>query len=163
MVVVAFDRGRGRRLATSVVLADLLSLLHAAAAPTRANRPKAAPKRRRRRVINRGEYMVITTSKELGERRWGERKAFGHRPFCPVGSTDFRHPRFMSAVGSGFGSDVFPRSRDMLVRCSVLVRQQLVLAMLLAAPNSVISTDVLVDRLWEDSPPSAALDRRRSS
>jgi basic membrane lipoprotein Med (substrate-binding protein (PBP1-ABC) superfamily)/DNA-binding SARP family transcriptional activator len=35
-------------------------------------------------------------------------------------------------------------------------RQQLVLAMLLAAPNSVISTDVLVDRLWEDSPPSAA-------
>ena len=35
-------------------------------------------------------------------------------------------------------------------------RQQLVLAMLLAEPNSVISTDALVDRLWGDSPPSAA-------
>ncbi len=35
-------------------------------------------------------------------------------------------------------------------------RQQLVLAMLLASPNSVISTDALVDRLWGDSPPSAA-------
>lgn len=35
-------------------------------------------------------------------------------------------------------------------------RQQLVLAILLAAPNSVVSTDALVDRLWGDSPPSAA-------
>ena len=35
-------------------------------------------------------------------------------------------------------------------------RQQLVLAMLLAQPNSVVSTDALVDGLWGDSPPSAA-------
>jgi basic membrane lipoprotein Med (substrate-binding protein (PBP1-ABC) superfamily)/DNA-binding SARP family transcriptional activator len=35
-------------------------------------------------------------------------------------------------------------------------RQQLVLAMLLAEANSVVSTDVLVDGLWGDSPPSAA-------
>ena len=35
-------------------------------------------------------------------------------------------------------------------------RQQLVLAMLLAEPNSVVSTDALVDGLWGDSPPSAA-------
>lgn len=35
-------------------------------------------------------------------------------------------------------------------------RQQVVLAMLLAEPNSIISTDALVDRLWGDSPPSAA-------
>ena len=35
-------------------------------------------------------------------------------------------------------------------------RQQLVLAMLLAEPNSVVSTDSLVDGLWGDSPPSAA-------
>jgi hypothetical protein len=61
-------------VATSVVLADLLSLLHAAATPTRANAPNAAPKRRpaaRRKgcrdrcagVFDRGEYMVIATSK----------------------------------------------------------------------------------------------------
>jgi basic membrane lipoprotein Med (substrate-binding protein (PBP1-ABC) superfamily)/DNA-binding SARP family transcriptional activator/energy-coupling factor transporter ATP-binding protein EcfA2 len=35
-------------------------------------------------------------------------------------------------------------------------RQQVVLAMLLASPNSVVSTDALVDGLWGDSPPSAA-------
>ena len=35
-------------------------------------------------------------------------------------------------------------------------RQQLVLAMLLAQPNSVVSTDALIDGLWGDSPPSAA-------
>ena len=35
-------------------------------------------------------------------------------------------------------------------------RQQLVLAMLLAEANSVVSTDALVDGLWGDSPPSAA-------
>ena len=35
-------------------------------------------------------------------------------------------------------------------------RQQVVLAMLLAAPNSVVSTDALVDGLWGDSPPGAA-------
>jgi DNA-binding SARP family transcriptional activator len=34
--------------------------------------------------------------------------------------------------------------------------QQLVLAMLLAQPNSVVSTDALVDGLSGDSPPSAA-------
>ena len=35
-------------------------------------------------------------------------------------------------------------------------RQQLVLAMLLAEANTVVSTDTLVDGLWGDSPPSAA-------
>ncbi|MBA2575432.1 MAG: BMP family ABC transporter substrate-binding protein [Euzebyaceae bacterium] len=35
-------------------------------------------------------------------------------------------------------------------------RQQLVLALLLAEANSVVSTDALVDGLWGDSPPSAA-------
>ena len=35
-------------------------------------------------------------------------------------------------------------------------RQQLVLAMLLAEANTVVSTDALVDGLWGDSPPSAA-------
>ncbi|MEO7398127.1 MAG: BTAD domain-containing putative transcriptional regulator, partial [Ilumatobacteraceae bacterium] len=35
-------------------------------------------------------------------------------------------------------------------------RQQLVLAMLLAKANSVVSTDALVDGLWGNSPPSAA-------
>ena len=35
-------------------------------------------------------------------------------------------------------------------------RQQLVLAMLLAESNEVVSTDALVDGLWGDSPPSAA-------
>jgi DNA-binding SARP family transcriptional activator/basic membrane lipoprotein Med (substrate-binding protein (PBP1-ABC) superfamily) len=35
-------------------------------------------------------------------------------------------------------------------------RQQVVLALLLASPNSVVSTDALVDGLWGDSPPSAA-------
>jgi hypothetical protein len=35
-------------------------------------------------------------------------------------------------------------------------RQQLVLAMLLAQPYSVVSTDALDDGLWGDSPPSAA-------
>ncbi len=34
-------------------------------------------------------------------------------------------------------------------------RQQLVLAMLLAGANTVVSTDTLVDGLWGDSPPSA--------
>ncbi len=37
-------------------------------------------------------------------------------------------------------------------------RQQVVLAMLLAEPNSIISTDALVDRLWGDSPPSLDVD-----
>ena len=35
-------------------------------------------------------------------------------------------------------------------------RQQLVLAMLLAEANTVVSTDTLVDGLWGDSPPSTA-------
>src|SRR5215213_7530888 len=35
-------------------------------------------------------------------------------------------------------------------------RQQVVLAMLLASPNSMVSTDALVDGLWGDSPPSTA-------
>jgi hypothetical protein len=90
--------------AASVVPAALLSLLHAAAAPTRASRASAAPKRRPAAcregcregcpgVSDRGEYMVIATSKELGGTRRWEREAFRHGPFCPVEPADFCHPR----------------------------------------------------------------------
>ena len=35
-------------------------------------------------------------------------------------------------------------------------RQQLVLAMLLAEANAVVSTDALIDGVWGDAPPTAA-------
>ena len=64
-------------VAASVVSADVLSLLHAAVAPTRTSRPRMVLKRRPSAcregsregcsgVFDRGEYMMATTSKDWG-------------------------------------------------------------------------------------------------
>ena len=76
VVVVALAVVEGVVAAASVVSTALLSLLHAATVPITASSVMAAPKRWCRDVFDRGEYMVITTSKELGERRLAEREAF---------------------------------------------------------------------------------------
>ena len=42
-------------------------------------------------------------------------------------------------------------------------KQRALLAMLLLHPNEVVSTDRLIDALWEDDPPARAQKRSRST